>query len=324
MSKLERLQSAARELAQESLPAGADARLHGRLAEPRPRRAPLAAGVAFASVAAMAAVLALWPRGAPETFTAGDRCVGGKVDGASLTAGSSACEIDVDRATIALSQGTRVVRTATGVGVTHGRARFSVAPRRAGEPPFEVRVSQGVIRVIGTRFTVDEQGKTGRVQLEEGRITFTREGGTVVTLSAGEALDWPAAEPVPPGTPNVPAPPPSPPPSLPSPSPEPAPKASPRVAPTEVFERLESLRTQGRYREAVTMLRGALAGDHPAKVKRRLSYELGSLLTYQLRDVEAACVHWARHSATYPDDEGAGEARRALACKDEGGRQRSE
>lgn len=323
MSKLDRLQEAARALAQESVPGAADARLHGRLTEPRRKRIPFAIGLSLVSAAAVAVVFVMWPR--DEGFAVREGCVGAAVEGASVTAGSSACEIEIARATIALSQGTHVKRTPTGVQVTHGRARFSVAPRKASEPSFEVRVSQGVIRVIGTRFTVDEKGSTGHVQLEEGRITFTREGGSVVAMRAGEGLDWPVAEPVPPGTPDIPAPPARPPSIQPPVAPEPpvtreAPKAPPRVAPKaaedDLFERLESLRTQARYQEAVTMLREALAGNHRAKVKRRLSYELGSLLTHQLRDHDAACAHWATHVKAYPDDEGARSARLALACGD--------
>lgn len=89
-----------------------------------------------------------------------------------------------------LSPGAAVERTAQGARVRAGRVRFKVRPRR-DEPAFEVAVSEGDIRVIGTVFHVEEHAGRGSVHVSEGVIEFTWHDGTRERVAAGQTLHWP-------------------------------------------------------------------------------------------------------------------------------------
>lgn len=81
-------------------------------------------------------------------------------------------------------------------------------------------------------------------------------------------------------------------------APEPAPEPKPETA-EALLHRVATLRSRGRFGEAVGALREGLRRPFGASVKARLSFELGSLLTWQLGDTERACAHWARHRLHY-------------------------
>jgi transmembrane sensor len=66
------------------------------------------------------------------------------------------------------------------------------------------------------------------------------------------------------------------------------------------LERIAVLRSRGEYGEAARVLRRALAAPLRAESAEILSYELGSILTYQLDTTAAACAHWERHLERYP------------------------
>ncbi len=171
----------------------------------------------------------------------------------------------------------------------------------------------------------DETG--GRVTLREGNIRFQAADGVVVSLRPGEALGWP----LPPAfAPPLPSPLPSPPPPSGSPlapsSPtEPAPWRTPTSAASAgtrpaadeaLLDHVEELRSRGRFEQAARALRRALPGASKP-MRELLSFELGSLLTHQIRDSRRACAQWAWHDRYFPDGRYRNEvarARHTLAC----------
>jgi transmembrane sensor len=72
------------------------------------------------------------------------------------------------------------------------------------------------------------------------------------------------------------------------------------------------LRSRREYEAAARQLRQALRTQPPA-TRERLSFELGSLLTYQLRDARRACAHWAWHRGQYAPGRYQAEVQRAMA-----------
>ena len=89
-----------------------------------------------------------------------------------------------------LHSGSALKRTIDGVRVRHGRVELAVLPQPRHQP-LRVRVSKGVIEVLGTTFTVEERGDSGSVTLHTGRIRFVAEDGETRALRPGERLDWP-------------------------------------------------------------------------------------------------------------------------------------
>ena len=183
---------------------------------------------------------------------------------------------------------------ADGVRVERGRVEVGVDKRRAGTPPARIFVSHGIIAVMGTHFTIEQREDAGSVVLHDGAITFTRTDGSALSVRPGETVAWPlpAPEPVRLPAPQAVAP------------VRPRPPASVRPAPErfdldQLLERVASLRSRGRYEEGVEQLASALSHEPSTATKERLSFELGSLLTYQVRDAKRACAHWAAHRRTY-------------------------
>jgi transmembrane sensor len=198
-----------------------------------------------------------------------------------------------------------------GVRVLRGRVQVRVVPRPRGSPPVMVQVSGGAIEVMGTRFTVDQRETAGSVRLEEGSIRFRDNGGRTVELGPGQTVAWPLGEPVPPPAPPIP-------PKGPDPvsPPRPEPRAARPPALEEVLSEVDLLRSRKQYEAAVRLLGQALQ-TQPAAAHERLSFELGSLLTHQLRDARRACAHWAAHRRRFPGGrygEEVEQARASLAC----------
>jgi transmembrane sensor len=241
--------------------------------------------------------------------------------------GGEAALLDAARGITLRNEGPLVVRREpSGVRLVRGRAEFSVTHRQPGAPPAVVLVSGGAFEVMGTRFTVEEQGRGGTVTLHEGAITFRRLSGEVVPVGLGQTLAWPVPEPVAPlAEPALREPAPSE--SGPSqPLVTPSPKvASPRVAATpvrapsaeDVLRELEVLRGRHEFEQAARYLEEAMRRQ-PVSTRERLSFELGSLLTYQLKDAQRACSHWARHEQQFRRGHYAAAVQRArgtLSCE---------
>ncbi len=227
-----------------------------------------------------------------------------------------------ERVTVVSQSRAVVARAPEGLRVVEGAAHFDVDTRAADEADVVVAVSHGLIQVLGTEFTVVQRDGGGEVTLHEGRIRFTHEDGTQVVMAPGDTVTWPRAEAeaeaeweVETEVAEV----------LPAPIPVPAPQRQvapkPRAAPVDVpalISRVETLRQQGRFEEAVGSLQGTLSGPLPDETHERLSYELGDILTFQLRDRARGCEVWSRHVARFGNSgryAGAVKsAQRALGC----------
>ena len=68
----------------------------------------------------------------------------------------------------------------------------------------------------------------------------------------------------------------------------------------KIVAQVTELRAQRQYRAAVSLLRGALAERWDKRTREVLSYELGTILSTQLPDRQAACRHWAEHREQFP------------------------
>jgi transmembrane sensor len=219
---------------------------------------------------------------------------------------------------------TRVKREGNAIRIVSGKIVVSVNRRAPGARAAEVLVSGGTIQVLGTRFTVAQGDGAGQVTLHEGRIRFLprdREAPATI-LAPGESLKWPlrsAPEPAAPASKT---------PSARSTAPEAAvperpktqlraPASSASARPIDaLLERVAVLRSRGQYRQAADELANALP-PRGASGSESASYELGSILTYQLADRERACAHWRRHQRQFAGGTFAVEVQRAqqkLGC----------
>src|SRR5262249_8729875 len=97
---------------------------------------------------------------------------------------------------------------------------------------------------------------------------------------------------------------------------------APADATAALVERIAALRADGRYDELAGELRAALARETRPLTRERLSFELGSVLSYHLPDRAAACAHWTAHRRLFADGRYAQEVadvEKALRCAGEGG-----
>jgi transmembrane sensor len=256
-------------------------------------------------IAAAAALVAFvfWPR-VPD------------VEDVQLAAGQSYAPALPRGVSVLASEGSTLHRDHDRVRVLSGTVTFSVDKRHGGEAPVRVDVSHGTIEVVGTRFTIHQREDGGDVTLHEGVIRFGDK-----TLHAGESLEWPEKP-----KPVVVAPPPEPPQPEPEPQPEPpAPavkkhprphKEPPVIHETDaawLLEEVDVLRSRNEYGEAVRLLEKGIDGIVSSATRERFSYELGSILTYQLDDTTRACRHWAKHTATFGPGRYAREVKSAQA-----------
>jgi transmembrane sensor len=205
--------------------------------------------------------------------------------------------------------------------VLAGHALFSVDRRPVEAGVVRVLVSAGAIEVHGTRFTVTETGGgAGSVELHEGAIDFVDEDGAHHALRPGETLRWPLVHEPPtddaedaPDDELV---------GLGPVLPRPATKVRARDVDWRAFDQrvhaeavvteLAALRRQGSWGEAVRLLERELNRGAP-DTRERLSFELGTIYTWQLREPAAACAHWAQHRRDYPAGRFDAEVDRALA-----------
>jgi len=202
------------------------------------------------------------------------------------------------------------------VRLVRGTARFSVTPREPAKGLAVVLVSGGAIEVLGTQFTVEQGLESGQVAVSVGKIRFVPlSPGEPKFVSAGESLQWPMKTPPPViATPS--------PMLTPVPEPELEPEQK-RVAATpsveEVLREVDVLRSRRQFERAARLLSRAMGGQ-PRYTRERLSYELGSLMTHQLRDRKRACGHWRVHEREFRAGRYAEEisqARALLRCGDD-------
>jgi len=253
------------------------------------------------------------------TGTAPHAVVAKAPDGTVAVATGNATVEDEDTgSTLVVSAPAALRKEAGGVRVLSGRATIAVRKRPPNAGTAKIFVSGGTIEVLGTRFTVMEQERQGRVELHEGSIRFTYTTGQVQLLEPGESLRWPfQAEQARAVAPLEPPAAPQPDKATETPAPNPiVPRARVRAiealtpqAPSPVpaavnvpqlLQHIGTLRLRGDIATAVRELEAALESTARPATRERLSYELGTLYTYSLSDTPRACAHWRRHEREYP------------------------
>ncbi|MFT3707112.1 MAG: FecR domain-containing protein [Archangium sp.] len=220
---------------------------------------------------------------------------------------------------------TTLRREARGIRLLEGRAVFEV--KKQPDSVVRVLVSGGSIEVHGTRFTVLENGVgSGSVELHEGVIDFIDEGGLSHVMKPGDVLTWPRAPEPPPAqldtptaeadeefelTPLGPIRVPKKKKSAAKPSDIDWRLFDQRVHAQAVITELTQLRQAGQWNDAVRLLERELNRGAP-DTRERLSFELGLIYTWQLKDPVAACAHWKQHRREYPEGRFDVEVDRAL------------
>ena len=222
----------------------------------------------------------------------------------SLDPTCAARSVQVNGDEWALSPGSAVSRVSEGASVERGVVTFHVRHRTS--TPFFVKVSHGVVRVVGTVFRIEQSVGSGSVSVTEGVIEFVWDDGTREPVAAGQTLHFPrrgvpapvavagtvaidagASRVVKETSPEAPR----------SRKPGPDAAAKPPSDLESVMDRLLQLKSQRRFGEAATLLRQALAGGGLGPVQReRLSYELGLALE---ASGQRACAHWKAHIASF-------------------------
>ena len=308
----------------QGIPASVDGRLRTRLFSidtPHGRRRAFVAWALVGCVmtcCAAIAVAVVWrlpPR--LQDFSAARACPGlrQEADGSVTTQGSR-CDLEMpgDAVALQLENGARVRREGTGLRVKSGRVMFKVTHRNDSARRFRVWVSDGAIEVVGTKFVVEQEVAGGNVEVTEGRVRFLAKDGSSREVGAGESLRWPfpvgsdAA-----ATGNA----------------SPTPIDLPSADDVNTFEgkshedrhgsrtsghrnedlsgdrlktflhEIDSLRSQQRYEKAVDRLRQALRQVQNREIAEELSFEAGSLLTFQIQKTGEACRHWALHKREF-------------------------
>jgi hypothetical protein len=247
----------------------------------------------------------------------GTACVHGLPNAAQIRPEcSEAPVLELGRARVTVAAGSLLVHTERGVRVERGHAVFKVK-HVPTESAYEVRVSDGTIVVVGTRFTVEQGPQGGSVAVEEGAVEIHWDNGNTspTRVAAGQEAHWPHSRSgaLAPDTaelshhglpPDLPA----------GPSPqsiEPSQLSKERDAKV-VLRHLFQLLSQHRYDEAEALLGEASADRNFTVLQReRFGFELGSLLNEEGKTA-AACAHWRDHLAKYPDSPRADFIRQAL------------
>lgn len=311
------LQQADAALQARGMPRDAKLRLDARLFSPPPQR--LAMALVGAVSVAVGFVLVAWLAPRHPTAVGGFTVAPGELGHVQVTS-EAAVELAEGSAMLDEARGLKVSslsastlrRETRGVRLLSGRATFEVRRVATGGQPVRVLVSGGAIEVRGTRFTVTERGGGGEVQLHEGKIVFLDGDGLAHEVSPGQTFAWPQ---------------PTPPPELDE--LEPLPPLKPRstskksqeidwrefdrrVHAEAVITELTQLRRSGEWDGAVKLLERELSRGAP-DTRERLSFELGLIYTWQLKDPAAGCAHWAQHRLEYPAGRFASEVNRSAA-----------
>lgn len=281
--------------------------------------------VATRQAAAPAPMHASWQVG-------GDNCHVTRGDVEFVLDGS--CRVDPPRAGVVLESRatTRLRPTADGVVLLDGTVLLEAMSGPEGVP-WRVEVPGGVLELLATRLSVVVAEGGGHVDLLEGTMRFVADDGRVHAVEPGERFHFgsdgalaASAEPVvdaaaseratavieAPALPAVA--------SEPLAIEEPALAAGERLAALErpeatagkrgrgrgdaapsseelrrVVDQVALLRSQRQYQAAVSLLRDALRQRWDRRTREVLSYELGTILSTQLRDATSACAHWQAH-----------------------------
>lgn len=220
----------------------------------------------------------------------------------------------VNRGTVTLTDGegvalsikrpARIRREREGVRIVEGEVLASVdhvGPQRV----VRVLVSHGAIEVHGTRFTIVQDSAGGAATLHEGSIVFRSSDGRLAEIAPGATLRWPLPE-----LPSVEE---APLPSVPEPKVlrRPMKRSEPLSDAQPTLKQVAALRSRKAYVEAARVLSDALTQPLRPESRELLSYELGSVLTYHLKDVNPACAHWKKHLSGFPRGRRAADARKA-------------
>lgn len=293
------------------MPRDAKLRLDARLfAPPAPR---LAMALVAAVSVAVGFVLVAWLAPRPDPVVGGFTLTPAELGHVQVTS-EAAVQLAEGSAMLDELRGLKVRslsastlrKEATGVRLLSGRATFEVQKVATGRQPVRVLVSGGVIEVRGTRFTITEGGAAGEVLLHEGKIVFLDAEGREHVVAPGEVFRWPVEldelEPLPPLRPRQ------------------ITKTQEidwrefdrRVHAEAVITELTQLRRDGAWTDAVRLLERELSRGAP-DTRERLSFELGLIYTWQLRDPAAGCAHWVQHRQEYPAGRFASEVDRAAA-----------
>lgn len=246
----------------------------------------------------------------------------GRTAGAVALAGD--CRLEAEHMQVQVWERAEVAAHGRDVQVASGEVLFDVDTVAPGETPVRVRVSHGVIEVVGTRFSVVQDDAGGHVDLFEGHIRFHDPSGEVVEVTPGERHAWGAhrvavADVAPPPSAVVEVQ------AAEPPVAEAVDLAATRAARRQrnakrasvLIARVTELRARKAYGEATDVLRQALKRRWDRRTAQVLSYELGELLR-SAGDVSAACGHFAAHQRRYPAGRyhAAVETQRArLACE---------
>jgi hypothetical protein len=219
-------------------------------------------------------------------------------DGVSFASGCDASWAAL-RSTVTVDAPSTLARRDDGLAVRRGTVTFDIDPDRPDPQVVRVAVSGGVIEVLGTRFTVVEEGDRGEVTLHHGSIRFVPESGAPHMLEPGDSHRWGEARASLDATDGAPeeAPPEA----------APRPPRRPRVvakthrdtlAPQDL-SRLRELRRLGRHDDALAHLKRLARKDLDPTTLEILNYERGEILGLQGK-TKAACAHWTRHLRAYP------------------------
>lgn len=254
----------------------------------RRRRVRLAAG---SLLAALAVGLGLWAtRPSPLRPLAGPQ---GELAGrlaSGLTRLSDASAIEVAPGTaleVVENSGPRLE-----LHLARGRARLQVTPGTGRQ--WHLELGELAVDVVGTVFTVEREGGSAAVEVEEGVVVVRgdRLPDRLRRLTRGERLELPPPE-VPPAAPATPAPPPA---EVKDAAPPPPP-ARDGAAPTTAaarFAAADAARRAGREEEALRGLE-ALVAAHPRAPEAPLAaFTLARL--HQGRGEAAAAARWFRRA----------------------------
>ncbi|MGE0869249.1 MAG: hypothetical protein AB7P03_11825 [Kofleriaceae bacterium] len=351
------LRQAERLIEQHELPADLERRIRRNLRareSRRPRWLPTAVGLAAVASAAIVAMLFVTARREPEPAIA--NAAGGfeiasgaqqlkyrvSADATLTIDGGRGELLDRERGIrVAVAGPAAIRRERSGVRIVRGVANIAVTRRGPSMPEAKILVSDGQIAVMGTAFTVDQRDDGGSVVLHEGLIQFIATDGARRQLRPGETLTWPLHRPESTAPPPMPTPRPTAPRSssttasprgslrisndataseeLPEAGSSDDGTAVPTIEPATILDAVAKLRSRGQFAEAAALVRDTLeTKDLTPSLRETLSFELGTLLTDQLRDASAACAHWNEHRRRFPRGNYATEvdgARRRLACQ---------
>jgi ferric-dicitrate binding protein FerR (iron transport regulator) len=177
-------------------PAAVEARIvRGALARMERRTAPRWHPAAWTVAAAAAAAIAL----AVIVPTAGEGpAVPAIAAGSTLAADAGPASFSLGNHRVAVAPAGRVLverlqgRSAD-LRLQDGEATFEVEPLAAGEA-FRVFTERATVEVVGTVFTVAEDGTCTRVAVERGKVRASGTDGAVRLLGAGEAARFCAGE----------------------------------------------------------------------------------------------------------------------------------